>query len=86
MGDRVGVRVAARRVTSGCSDVLGLLSVHPVRATRTKWLAQLKIEATREAGTSFRDLKVWIRAYLRADIALQRANHFVLVDGVIPDA
>ncbi len=48
---------------------------------------QLTIEATRVGGDAgggaFSSLQVWIRAYLRADIALRHPAHFVVLDGVL---
>ena len=49
---------------------------------------QIKIEASRTASSgqesAFDNLELWIRAYLRADVALAKADHIVLIDGVIP--
>ncbi|MBU4533576.1 MAG: phage major capsid protein [Firmicutes bacterium] len=49
---------------------------------------QLTLEISRQAadtgGSAFRDLQVWIRCYLRADMVLARPEHFVLIDGIIP--
>ena len=48
----------------------------------------LRIEASREAGDStsgaFKNLQVWIRAYLRADVVAVKADHFVHLDGIVP--
>ncbi|MBA2717900.1 MAG: phage major capsid protein [Chloroflexi bacterium] len=47
----------------------------------------LVIEASREAAdtseSAFRNLQVWIRAYLRADIAIAQPSHFVVITGVL---
>lgn len=46
----------------------------------------LRIEVSREAADSdssaFRHGQVWIRAYLRGDVALARPDHFVVLTGV----
>lgn len=44
----------------------------------------LILEASREAAGAFEKMQVVVRAYLRADIALAKANHFVAIDGIIP--
>lgn len=46
----------------------------------------LLLEASREANDAFKNLQVLIRAYLRADVAIARPNHFAIVDGIIPPA
>ncbi len=47
----------------------------------------LIVEASREAGDAsggaFTSLQVWIRAYLRADVALAHPAHFVVITGVL---
>ena len=47
----------------------------------------ITIEASRQAadssGSAFRDLQVWIRAYLRLDVQLAHPEHFVVVTGVL---
>jgi len=47
---------------------------------------QITIEASRQAGDStgsaFSNLQVWIRAYMRADVAVVRPNHFVVLSGI----
>ena len=46
------------------------------------------LEVSRQAadgsGSAFSDLQVWIRAYLRTDLVLAKADHFVVIDGIIP--
>jgi len=37
------------------------------------------IEVSREAGDAFTKGQVWIRAYLRGDIALTQPKHFVVI-------
>lgn len=48
----------------------------------------LRIEVSREAADSdssaFRHGQVWIRAYLRGDVALARPDHFVVLTGIKP--
>ena len=47
----------------------------------------LTLEASRVAGAdAFSKMLVQIRCYLRADIAVARANHFAMVKGIIPAA
>lgn len=53
------------------------------------WLGirtEITIEASRQAGdasgSAFRDLQAWIRAYIRMDVAVVRANHFVVLSGI----
>ncbi len=47
----------------------------------------LVIEASREAAdateSAFRNMQVWIRAYLRADVAIAQPSHFVTITGVL---
>ncbi|OAB27856.1 phage major capsid protein [Paenibacillus macquariensis] len=44
----------------------------------------LMLEASREAAGAFEKMQVVVRAYLRADIAVAKADHFVAIDGIIP--
>ena len=45
----------------------------------------LTLEASRVAGAdSFSKMQVMIRAYLRADVQVSRADHFSMVTGIIP--
>ncbi|NLG85329.1 MAG: phage major capsid protein [Firmicutes bacterium] len=46
----------------------------------------ITIEVSREGGDAFKNLQVLIRAYLRADVAIARPNHFCIIDGIIPPA
>ena len=39
-------------------------------------------DASDSSGSAFKDLQVWVRIYLRADVALARPDHFVLIDGI----
>jgi HK97 family phage major capsid protein len=47
----------------------------------------LTLELTRAAGdasgSAFTKLQLWMRMYLRADVALMRPEHFVLIDGIL---
>ena len=51
-------------------------------------MTRLVLEVSREAADSdssaFRNLQVWIRAYLRADVGLVHPNQLVVLDGIIP--
>lgn len=50
----------------------------------------INIEITRVGGDgdsgAFRNLQVWIRAYLRADLVLLRPSWFVVIDAIAPPA
>ena len=50
----------------------------------------LTIEASRAggdaSGNAFGNLQVWVRAYLRADFAVEHANAFGVLSGIIPAA
>lgn len=50
---------------------------------------ELTIEVSRQAADSsnsaFTDMQVWLRAFLRADIALEMPEHFAVITGVLPD-
>lgn len=49
---------------------------------------ELRIEASRHAsdpsigGSAFTDMQVWVRAYLRADVAVVRPNFFTVLSGI----
>jgi len=47
----------------------------------------LTLEASRDASDSsssaFSNLQVWVRAYLRADVALLQPSHFVYLSGIL---
>ncbi len=49
---------------------------------------QIRIEVSREASdaasSAFANMQVFIRAYLRADIALAQPSHFCVITGIIP--
>jgi HK97 family phage major capsid protein len=42
----------------------------------------LVLEATRMGGDSFKNLEVWIRGYLRADVFAVRPDHFAVCTGI----
>ncbi|MGF7177012.1 phage major capsid protein [Azospirillum doebereinerae] len=44
----------------------------------------LVIEMTNAAGDAFSKMQIWIRAFLRADIAVARPDKFCTVPGIIP--
>lgn len=44
----------------------------------------LILEASREAAGAFEKMQVVVRAYLRADVATTKSNHFVAIDGIVP--
>lgn len=44
--------------------------------------AAITIEVSREAGTSYADLEVWIRGHARLDAALARAGAFQIITGI----
>lgn len=47
---------------------------------------EINIEASRQAadssGSAFRSGQVWIRSYLRCDVAIRRPGAFVIIDGI----
>lgn len=49
---------------------------------------QLVLEVSRQAGDSsasaFRDLQIWLRAYLRADVGVALPGYFTKIIGIIP--
>jgi len=51
---------------------------------------QIRVEVSREASdassSAFSNLQVWVRAYLRADIAVAQPAHFCIVTGIVPAA
>ena len=51
---------------------------------RTNMVLEVSREAADADSSAFRNLQVWIRAYLRADVALAQPKHFVVIDGIIP--
>jgi HK97 family phage major capsid protein len=51
---------------------------------RTNMTMEVSREAADSSGSAFRELQLWVRIYLRADVALMRPNHFVLINGIIP--
>jgi len=50
----------------------------------------LRIEVSRDASdlasSAFRNLQVWVRAYLRADVGVAQPTHFCVIKGIIPSA
>ena len=50
---------------------------------RTNLTIQISSEAGDASGSAFSNLQYWIRAHLRADIALTRPNQFVKVIGIL---
>lgn len=51
---------------------------------RTQLIIEVSRQAGDSAGSAFRDMQVWIRAYLRADVALAQPTHFCKIIGIIP--
>ena len=47
---------------------------------------EIRIEASRQpadsSGSAFVDLQVWVRGYMRADVAVTRPDHFVVLSGI----
>lgn len=74
--------------TKGSSNVSSEAYVADFSQLLIGMRTDLVLEITRAAGDSsgsaFRNLQVWLRAYLRADCVLARPEHFVLIDGIIP--
>ena len=75
-------------LTKGTSSNATQIYVGDFRQVLIGVRQELRVEVSREASDSassaFRALQVWIRAYLRADVVLGRADHLVLIDGVTP--
>jgi HK97 family phage major capsid protein len=74
-------------LTKGTSNVASESYVADFTELLVGIRTDLTFEMTRLAGDSsgsaFRNLQVWIRTYLRADVALMRPEHFVLIDGIL---
>lgn len=51
---------------------------------RTQLIIEVSRQAGDSAGSAFRGMQVWIRAYLRADVALAQPTHFCKIIGIIP--
>ena len=43
---------------------------------------QITIEVSRQAGTAFADLELWVRGHLRMDAALARSGAFEIITGI----
>jgi HK97 family phage major capsid protein len=53
---------------------------------RTALTVEISREAGDTTGSAFQNLEVWIRAYLRADVAVSKPSHFSIIEGIIPDS
>jgi HK97 family phage major capsid protein len=51
---------------------------------RTDLMIELSREAADSTGSAFRDLQVWMRAYLRADVLVSREPWFNVITGILP--
>ncbi len=51
---------------------------------QTELVLEVSRDASDAASSAFTNLQVWIRAYLRADVAPMHPEHFVVITGVIP--
>lgn len=74
--------------TKGSSNVSSEAYVGDFNQMLLGMRTELNIEVTRvggdSSGSAFRNLSVWLRAYLRADVVLARPEHFCVIDGIIP--
>ena len=74
-------------LTKGTSNVASESYVADFTELLVGMRTDLTLEMTRlsgdSSGSAFRNLQVWIRTYLRADVALMRPEHFVLIDGIL---
>lgn len=50
---------------------------------RTQLVLQVSRQAADASSSAFRNLQVWVRCYLRADIQVMQPKAFVLIDGVL---
>ncbi|MEW6523653.1 MAG: phage major capsid protein [Bacillota bacterium] len=75
-------------LTKGTATNASVAFVGDFRQLMIGMRTQLALEVSRQAadGTSsaFRDLQIWIRGYLRADVAVSKPEHFVVIDGITP--
>jgi len=49
---------------------------------RTNLTVEVSRQASDATNSAFSNLQVWIRAYLRADVAVAQPSHFVVVTGL----
>ncbi|MCH8082833.1 MAG: phage major capsid protein [Myxococcales bacterium] len=86
---RLPINQVPINLTKGSSSNASDIYVGNFREMLIGMRTQLVIEASRQAtdtvtGLGFASMTVWVRAYLRADVALIRPNQFCVIDGVIP--
>lgn len=53
---------------------------------RTQFVLEASRVAADATGSAFKDMQVWIRAYLRADVQLAKPTHFCTLTGLTPAA
>lgn len=51
---------------------------------RTNLIFEVSREAADSDSSAFKDLQIWLRAYLRADVAVVRPSWFTKITGIIP--
>jgi HK97 family phage major capsid protein len=75
-------------LTKGSSSLSSEVMVGDFDSMLVGMRTELNIEITRaggdSSGSAFRNLQVWVRAYLRADMVLAHPEWFAVIDGVIP--
>ncbi len=91
LSEKVTFRVASKlpvNLTKGTSDDASQILVGRFSEMALGIRTQVNIEATRVGGDSgssaFKKGQVWVRAYMRCDVAIRRPSAFVLIDGIIP--
>jgi HK97 family phage major capsid protein len=52
--------------------------------TRTQLVVEISRQAGDSSGSAFRDMQIWLRAYLRADVGLALPGYFTKIIGIIP--
>lgn len=55
-------------------------------AMRTELTIEVSRDAADKDDSAFRNLQVWIRAYLRADVGFAHPEHFCIIKGIVPPA
>jgi HK97 family phage major capsid protein len=52
--------------------------------TRTQLVIEVSRQAGDSSGSAFRDMQIWLRAYLRADVGVALPGYFTKIIGIIP--
>lgn len=51
---------------------------------RTSFKLEVPRQAADSVNSAFRNLQVWIRGYIRCDIAVERGSSFAVLTGIRP--